>query len=208
MNPQYRRDIIPGKSRSYALKLPIEYSFSFIDLEDSIFTYKDSLFFDPTYTLANPTRSRYVPQPPTGKTKLYYTVKAGDNPGYIASWYHVGLSDLRYWNNIRNLIRVGQKLVVYVPPAKADQYRKINEMSFEEKQRSIGKSTSRPEETIAQNQPLDQNYIYYRVKYGDTLWDIAKKYPGVTESDIIRLNNITNANRIHPGQQIKIKRKG
>jgi membrane-bound lytic murein transglycosylase D len=207
MNPQYRRDIIPGKSQSFSIKLPVEYSFAFIDLEDSIFSYKDSLYFDPTYTLANPTRSQYVPQPPTGKTKLYYTVKSGDNPGYIASWYRVGLSDLRYWNNIRNLIRVGQKLVVYVPPEKAEQYRKINEMTFTEKQRSIGKSTTRPEETIAQKQPQDNNYIYYRVKYGDTLWDIAKKYPGVSESDIIRLNNISNANRIHPGQQIKIKRK-
>ncbi len=207
MNPQYRRDIIPGKSQTYTLKIPVEYVSSFITLQDSIFAYKDSLYFDPTYTLANPTRSRYVPQPPTGKTKLYYTVKSGDNPGYIASWYHVGLSDLRYWNNIRNLIRVGQKLVVYVPPEKADYYSKINDMTFEEKQRSIGKSTVRPEETIAQQDPLDENYIYYRVRYGDTLWDIAKKYPGVTETDIIRLNNITDANRIHPGQQIKIKRK-
>jgi len=207
MNPQYRRDIIPGKSQEFALKIPVQYISSFITLEDSIFSYKDSLYFDPTYTLVSPTRSQYVPQPPTGKTKLYYTVKSGDNPGYIASWYHVGLSDLRYWNNIRNLIRVGQKLAVYVSPEKADFYRKINDMSFEEKQRSIGKSTVRPEETIAQQESLDDNYIYYRVRYGDTLWDIAKKYPGVTETDIIRLNNLMDANRIVPGQQIKIKRK-
>lgn len=207
MNPQYRRDIIPGKSQSLALKIPVEYSSHFIDLEDSIFAYKDSLYFDPTYTIANPTQSRYVPQPPTGKTKLYYTVKSGDNPGYIASWYHVGLSDLRYWNNIRNLIRVGQKLVVYVPPEKADSYRKINDMSFDEKQRSIGKNTVRPDETVAQQETADDNYIYYRVKYGDTLWDIAKKYPGVSDADIIRLNNLTDADRIQPGQAIKIKRK-
>lgn len=206
MNPQYRRDIIPGKSQSYALKIPVEYTSTFIDLEDSIFAYNDSLYFDPTYTLANPTRSKYVPQPPTGKTKLYYTVKSGDNPGYIASWYHVGLSELRYWNNIRNLIRVGQKLIVYVPPNKADSYRRINEMSFEEKQRSIGKSSARSEETIVQK-VLDDNFIYYKVKYGDTLWDIAKKYPGVSESDIIRLNSLSDANRIHPGQQIKIRKK-
>ncbi|MCK7539148.1 MAG: LysM peptidoglycan-binding domain-containing protein [Marinilabiliales bacterium] len=57
-----------------------------------------------------------------GKTALTYVVKDGDNLGYISEWYDVGLSDLRYWNNIyRNTIRIGQKLTVYVDPAKAGQ---------------------------------------------------------------------------------------
>lgn len=208
LNPQYRRDIIPGKSMDLALKIPLEYTFDFIDHQDSIFAFKDSLYFDPNSGIANPTRSYYVPQPPTGKEKLYYTVKSGDNPGYVASWYNVRLADLRYWNNIRrNIIRVGQKLVVYVPPSELEKYKKINSMSFEEKQRSIGRSTTIPETVIAQNQVLDDNFIYYRIKYGDTLWDIARKYPGVSDEDLKRLNNLGNADKIQPGQQIKIKRK-
>lgn len=210
LNPQYRRDIIPGKSKPFTLRLPLQYSVEFIDFQDSIFAYKDSIYFNPANKISNPTRSKYVHQPPTGKVKLYYTVRSGDNLGYIAEWYHVRLSDLRYWNGIRrNTIRVGQKLVVYVPPSKTEQYKKLNSMTFAEKQRSIGKSVS----IVSQNtQPAPASkdaskYVYYKVRNGDTVWDIAKKYPGVTDQDILNINDFSHKDKIHPGQQIKIKPK-
>ncbi len=95
---------------------------------------------------ADPSRSAYVPVDVKGKTKLLYTVKDGDNLGFISEWYRVGLSDLRYWNNIyRNTIRVGQKLAIYVDPSKSDYYSKVNTMTFAEKQQMIGKTvTSNP----------------------------------------------------------------
>ncbi len=206
LNPQYRRDVIPGKSQSYALRIPLEYTSDFIDLQDSIYHYKEAQFFNSGNTVIKPTRTAYVHSPPTGKTKLTYKVKSGDNLGYIAEWYHVGLSDLRYWNGIRrNLIRTGQKLIVYVPPSKANEYKKINNMSFEEKQRSIGKSVVASTKISEPASPNQGNYVYYKVKYGDTVWDIAKKYPGVTEQDILRINNMTGSENIHPGQEIRIR---
>ena len=207
MNPQYRKDIIPGKSRSFAIKIPVNHTLDFISLQDSIFAYKDSIYFNPANTIINPTRSRYVPQAPTGRTKLYYAVKSGDTPGHISEWYHVGLSDLRYWNGIRNMIRVGQKLVVYVPPSKAEKYRKINFMTFAEKQRSIGKSVKTKDNIIVQNVPLNQDYIYYKVRYGDSIWKIARKFSGVTQSEILQLNKLSSSDKIHPGQRLKIKKK-
>jgi membrane-bound lytic murein transglycosylase D len=50
-------------------------------------------------------------------------------------------------------------------------------------------------------------YITYRVREGDNLWVIARKYPGVSETDITRLNNIADASKIKPGQLLKIKPK-
>ncbi len=212
LNPQYRRDIIPGKSKAYALRLPLYFSTGFIDLQDSIFAYKDSIYLDPSKMVVSPTRSRYVPQAPSGKTKLIYTVKSGDNLGFIAEWYNVGLSSLRYWNGIRgSRIRTGQKLAVYVSPSKAGQYRKINSMSFSEKQRSIGKpaAVSGTEVKSSSAKSRDNgNYVYYRVKNGDSVWEIARKFPGVSDSDILRLNNLSGGDMIHPGQTIKIKPKG
>lgn len=208
MNPQYRKDIIPGKSRSFAIKIPVNHTLDFISLQDSIFAYKDSIYFNPANTIINPTRSRYVPQAPTGRTKLYYTVKSGDTPGHISEWYHVGLSDLRYWNRIRNMIRTDQKLVVYVPPSKAVKYRKINSMTFAEKQRSIGKSVPVQAKVQADNPiPDDQDYEYYKVRYGDNIWEIARKFPGVTQTDILQLNKLSSSDKIHPGQRLKIKKK-
>jgi membrane-bound lytic murein transglycosylase D len=145
-------------------------------------------------------------------SKLYYTVKSGDNLGYISEWYHVRISDLRYWNNIRrNLIRSGQKLVIYVPKNKDSMYRKIDSMTFAEKQKTIGKdvsTTAQSTQVSGISTGLDFNdYIYYTVREGDTLWDIAKKYPGISDDDIKRLNNISDASKIKPGQKLKIKPK-
>jgi membrane-bound lytic murein transglycosylase D len=140
--------------------------------------------------------------------KLYYTVKSGDNLGFISSWYNIRISDLRYWNNIhRNLIRSGQKLIIYVPKNKKKKYEKINDMTFAEKQKMIGKEVITTEE---KSQGIDDGkyeYVYYTVRSGDTLWEIAKKYPGVTETDLLNLNNIKDATKIYPGQKIKIKKK-
>ncbi len=44
--------------------------------------------------------------------------------------------------------------------------------------------------------------VYYTVKYGDTLSEIAYKY-GLTTSYLASLNNITNPNQIYVGQRLK-----
>ncbi len=207
LNPQYKQDIIPAKGGRYPLTIPMDYVGKFIDQQNSIFAYKDSIFFNADNTIKNPQRSYYVPQAPTNRDKLIYTVKSGDNLGFISEWYHVRTSDIRYWNNIRgNMIRVGQKLNIYVPKGSSKKYADINKLSFEEKQRRIGKTSTRSEEI--KTEPLDNNYVYYKVRYGDTLWEIAKKYSGVTENDIMKLNNITNGKSLKAGQHIKIKPKG
>ena len=207
LNPQYKRDIIPAKGTQFPITIPINFTGTFIDLQDSIFAYKDSIYFNADNTIKNPKNSYYVPQPPTNRDKLIYTVKSGDNLGYISEWYNVRISDIRYWNNIRgNMIRVGQKLNIYVPKGTASKYSNINNLSFEEKQKRIGKSTARTEEI--KTEPTDSRYVYYKVRYGDTLWEIAKKYSGVSENDIMKLNNMTSAKSLKAGQYIKIKLKG
>lgn len=214
INPQFKKDIVPANKDNYALKLPVEYTSDFIDMQDSIFAYKDSLFFNikkGNVAPAKYTASRYVPPPPSkNMEKVYYTVHAGDNLGYISEWYNVRVSDLRYWNDIRrNLIRAGQKLVIYVHKDKIIHYKKINSMSFAQKQKMTGKSPSVTESSVNDQKPSgsDSNYIYYTVKSGDNLWGIAKKFPGVTNTDIMKLNNIKNARRLTPGRKLKIRKK-
>jgi membrane-bound lytic murein transglycosylase D len=44
----------------------------------------------------------------------------------------------------------------------------------------------------------------YTVRRGDTIWDIARLFEGVSVNDILKLNNLPNANRLRIGQQLKI----
>jgi membrane-bound lytic murein transglycosylase D len=122
----------------------------------------------------------------------------------------VGLSDLRYWNNIyRNTIRVGQKLAIYVDPSKSEYYSKLSTMTFAEKQALVGKAVTTNSVTASVGPPVETegDYITYTVKDGDTIWDIAKAFDNVSTTEVLALNNITDAGKIKPGQKLKIKKK-
>lgn len=203
LNPQYRADVIPaGFGKSYALKMPYNHINGFIDSQDSIFACNRSKYFDDSDRTADP-KERIKVHAHTigaeGRTRLVYTVKSGDVPGSIAAKFGVRLADLKYWNNLnrRLTIRVGQKLVVYVPDKKADQYKKTATYAGK-----VSNAASAPKvETI------DGEFVYYVVKKGENLWTIAKKYPGVSNKDIMRWNGISESQvrDIKPGQKLKIK---
>jgi len=210
LNPQYRLDVIPYSEEGYALMLPVEYGIKFIELQDSIYAYKDSVFFNPENLVKAPptytSSKNYTPTPPTGKAKVYYTVKSGDNLGYIAKWYNVRISDLRYWNNIsHNLIRVGQKLVIYVPKDKATYYQSIDKKTFAQKEGGSSSTTTASKPVPKVN--YTGEYTVYTVKSGDSLWAIAQKYEGVTETEIMQINGITNPRSLSLGQKLKIPKK-
>lgn len=42
LNPQYRRDIVPGSTKNYAIRLPMADTGRFIDMQDSIYSYRTS----------------------------------------------------------------------------------------------------------------------------------------------------------------------
>lgn len=209
LNPQYRRDVVPAQKKAYALRIPRESTERFIAVEDSMFAYQREKYFASDRLVVDPSDNYHTPSAPKNKAKVYYTVKSGDAVGLIADWYDVYTSDLKYWNNIhRNLIKVGQKLVVYVPKDKVSHYNQINSMSYAQKQALNGKTVTT---ASAVSKPVVQNdsngYEYYTVKRGDNLWSIAKRYPGVSNEDIVKLNNLTSAAKISPGQRLKIRPK-
>ena len=207
LNPQYRTGLIPGSSKPLSLTLPMTHLGDFIDLNDTIRNYKSDIYLAKTNKIEDPSRSTYLPADVKGKTRLIYTVKDGDNLGYISEWYKVGLSDLRYWNNIyRNTIRIGQKLVIYVDPSRSEYSSKIDAMSFADKQKMTGKIV--PVNPVASLPAVtDGEYLTYTVRYGDTIWDIVKRFDNVTTSDVLNLNNIKDPGKIQVGQKLKIKKK-
>lgn len=203
INPQYRGDIIPaGFGKNYTLKLPYNYVGDFISRQDTIFAHSRNRYFDDSDRVANPKDrfKNYAHVAPSNRAKLVYTVQSGDVIGGIASRFHVKLADLKYWNNKNgNLIRPGEKLVVYVPNDKAAHYQTLANARYA--------GTASNAEVIVNEPLLEGEYTLYTIKQGENLWTIAKKFPGVSDKDIMSWNNITqkSVKNLKPGQKLKIK---
>ncbi|MFV0483334.1 MAG: LysM peptidoglycan-binding domain-containing protein [Bacteroidales bacterium] len=202
MNPQYFKGIIPASENSpRKIFVPVAMATTFYAKEDNLYAMandKNAVHNvnkkAPVINLSDDTYS----STPVNSAKLSYTVKSGDNIGYIAEWYGVSIDKVRKWNNLRkNIIRVGQKLTVYVPKSKEDHYLIVNNLSFAEKQRRIGVAS------VGDKKVADGRQ-YHTVKSGDNYWKIADKY-GVSTNELIRLNQGKNSRNLKVGDQIKVK---
>lgn len=116
---------------------------------------------------------------------IAYKVQKGDNLGYIAKKFGITIADLKNWNHLNNSkLSIGQILLVAKKEiAVSEKKVKINN--------SFNKSSQREE-------------ISYYVQKGDSLYTIAKKYPGVSATDIKKWNNM-ETDRIKPGMKLKIR---
>lgn len=59
---------------------------------------------------------------------------------------------------------------------------------------------------VSYNQQNNSNYIYYTIKRGDILWNIAQKY-NTTVKRLVELNNIRNAYDLYVGRKILVPRR-
>jgi len=222
LNPQYKKDIIPGNIKPMSLRLSGDYAAKFAENEQAVYTYLDSVYFSPQKNLeiarqsvpTNPSRyANYTPEPcdnsvPAGSSKLTYTVKQGDTFGFIANWYGVKVAKLKCWNNIsRDRLNVGQKLTVYVPTKKLNSYKNIDNMTFDQKQAQ--QSNQIVAQSNTNGKKLDASYEYYTIRKGDNLSTIASHYPGISDQDIMKINGFTasDVRKLQIGQIIKIRKK-
>jgi len=162
----------------------------------------------PRSSVSNNSRSkRSRASAPPNTEKLYYQVKSGDTVGHIAEWYDTDAWRVRSWNNIGNVIRPGQKLVVYVPEKKAKYYRKINSLGFAQKQAM--EQNQRSGQDISQQNLASANnsagsIVTYTVRRSDTLIEIAELFD-TSVTEIKRLNNLRGS-RIYVGQTLKVRK--
>ena len=116
-----------------------------------------------------------------------HRVRRGETLSTIARKYGVSMKALQRANGLRsaNRIRVGQRLKVpgleLPPPAEPVPV--------------APQTASAPEPAPSEG--------VYRVKRGDTLASIARRF-GISAGDLAAVNRIQNANQIHPGQVIEL----
>jgi len=122
------------------------------------------------------------------ETTVTHTVRAGENLYLIAARYNVTVRAIMRANNLRNpnVIYVGQRLVI---PTAATV--------------TPAATAGAPPAADATPTPVLEAEQVHVVARGETLFAIALRY-GVSVGELMRANNLRNANLIRPGQRLVI----
>lgn len=181
LNPSYKLGVIPfEKDKSYYIRLPYEKSGLFAANEDNIYGYSKNL-------LAKVEAEESLPNTNKVEDKIDYYVKSGDYLGRIAEKYGVGVSQIRDWNNLRgNNLNIGQKLMIYP--------KNVNLVA-----------ESKPNTKNSSSTSSNENDKFYKVKSGDSLWTISKKFPNLSVEDLKSLNQL-KSNTLKPGMKLKVSK--
>lgn len=180
LNPTFKLGVVPDIDQPVTVYLPKKAANVFVSNEDSL---KYAFFQAPP--TAKPVESTTVAtDPSTAQTVTvpkYHTVRRGESLGVIASKYRTTVTELKKMNGLRGTtIHAGQKL-------------------------KVGRTT-KTVTAQAVAKPVDNTaqYIYYEVQPGDTLYNIAERYPGTTVDDLRRLNSELEKEGLQPGRKIKV----
>lgn len=112
MNPQYIRDIIPGKSETCVLRLPNETITSMLTLGDTIYKHKQEQFF-PENQLAQLEKSVKLNDGGRSYSKRH-KVRNGETLSTIARKYGVSVKQIMKANGMRSTrIRAGRYINIY-----------------------------------------------------------------------------------------------
>ena len=193
LNPQYSREIIPGNSSPHPLRLPAMYATQYIDMEEAISQYKANVYLSNSFRTIEPSGMSAAGRTANtaGKDRIVHTIRSGENLGSIAQKYKVSVNNLKDWNNLNsNKIFPGKSLIVYTQPVRSANVQSVQSKS--------GASTA---SVVA---GASGNVFYHTVKSGDTVWGIAQHYQGISDSDILKWNNLSRNSKIKPGQKLKI----
>lgn len=145
LNPQYKKDIIPGGNKEYILRLPSLKAIEFIANKDAIYRNKDQYLAhrkvvepsEPVAVSSSENTSYSV-----SETKVRYKVRKGDNLSSIAGKHKITVTQLKKMNGLKsNKLRVGQVLTV------GTKKRKVAKKT---------KTVSQPKKEVVQSPPTSK----------------------------------------------------
>lgn len=177
LNPALMRNAVPANAKNYIVRVPYETKEILDNNRIAILDTASKIGREELAHMArNTLGSTY------GRDKIVYRVRSGDVLGTIARKYGVRVEDIKKWNNLHsNLIKTGQPLSIWLHSKGYNPSTAGN----------LKHPASIPDSKMHIVQP------------GDTLWDISRKYDGLTIEKIKQLNNMNTSN-IKPGQKLKL----
>lgn len=191
-NPQFKKDVVPGNYQDYALVLPTNKVYAFLEKKNEITNYRKNDFIT-----HRENTDRYLVSTGSsvsgGGADVYYRVKRGDNLSKIASKNRITVKQLMAWNNLRSTkISVGKSLIVG--------------------RRAVTRSTtpSQTDKAPVAEQTGNSEIVtkttneYYRVRSGDNLGKIAQKNK-VTVAQLKSWNGL-KSDKISVGKRLVVRK--
>jgi membrane-bound lytic murein transglycosylase D len=173
LNPIYKLNIIPFEvDKSHYLRLPKNKIGLFVSNEDKVYAYVD--YQENLKEKPYQTSIAITNNSASEESVFYHKIRSGESLGLIANKYKTTITNLRKWNKIKgNNIQAGKTLKIY--------------------------GATSP---VVQNTSKTSDNGYYTVKVGDSLFSIAKQFPGISVEDLKKWNDISG-DAIQPGMKLK-----
>jgi membrane-bound lytic murein transglycosylase D len=226
LNPELKTDLIPYTPEPYVLRVPMKTGQFFASFRDSIMLLATKLNPDSAKVVYTDTKVSPLTNKPyeseasehytyasnsggsiDGKKLVYHKVRRGEVVGSIAAKYHVSTKDVAKWNNLRNFsITAGQNLKIYVKaPSGSGAAAPAPKPATPAAEPVIAAKAEVTPTNPAMSMPVtDAGARYHIVKYGDTLWEIANAYDGLTVDKLKALNAL-NGNSLAIGQKLRVQ---
>lgn len=182
LNPAYKLDIIPYvEGKDYTLRLPRHAIGKFVSNEANIYA-----FVEEENNKSEKPLPRLVEEQ---ETRTTHKVKKGESLGLISRKYGVSIAQLKQWNGLRSdRIQLGQTLKLY---------------KKQSTKTSTAVASTKTDSKSTISETTSDEVKTYKVRPGDSLWSITKKFPGLTVENIKKWNDISGDN-IKAGTTIKI----
>ena len=190
LNPELRRNIVPRQSGGYHLKVPPGTK-ALVEKKYDQFNFKDQ---------------------PLPQHTQWYRVRRGDSLSVVAKRFGMSVRTLKELNNrTSNLIRVGDRLRVRAEGPGVDMNTTWYTVRYGDSLSEIAEQFGMRTSTLRRLNKLTGNLIHvgdrlrvkgnptstketkwYRVRHGDSLWSIAKRF-SVSVTDLKILNNLRSS---------------
>ncbi|MGZ3883949.1 MAG: transglycosylase SLT domain-containing protein [Bacteroidia bacterium] len=186
-NPQYRKGVIPPGG--YSLCLQKAKIGAFINNEQQIYAAIKAQSLQ-SEGMANNIK----------EVQITHTVKSGEKLSTIARKYGVSVTDLKSWNYIgRKGIRPGKKLAVYI----AKQVDSTPKLEVKPEEQNLASNGNNVEKKLAENTAANKE-LWYKVKGGETVFSIAKKYK-LSADELREMNGLAAKQGLKKGQVLRVR---
>ena len=221
LNPQYRKNIIPGNTRPYALTLPSKQCYAYISSEDSIKNHKADVYRHRSEVNISDASDGYTTV--EKRVTKSHRVRSRETISQVARKYGVTTSQIKKWNGLRsNKLKKNQVLKIYVtqrvkvPVENNDRNKPTTPTAPTTPEPDNSATTAQPDNssTEVDESTTDETEVvepkpektvavkYHKVRRGETLGSIARRY-GISVSQLKRWNGL-RSNTAKVGTTLKV----